>query len=145
MIEKIQWMKKYELGIDEIDLQHEYLFELANSVCLLHDDNTKENIRELLHEFHDYTLIHFKDEEAYMKSINFPELEYHKKLHENIVETLNNVIKESGSIANIKQKMKEVVKTVLIEHIVDDDMKIKLFEEQDLSIIIDDIENEYVM
>jgi len=144
MPEEVQWENKYCLGIKKIDDQHKHLFELANQVFKLEEDNSKVEIRELLVEFSEYMKTHFKDEEEYMKSIDFPELQYHKKLHEDIVQTLSNISKDVTSISELKHKMKDIAKKVLIEHIVDADMKIKNIQNQevDLSIFIDDIGNE---
>lgn len=142
MEEIVPWSAKYSLGIKDIDEQHQHLFELANRVFKLSDDNEKEDIKELLVEFSEYMKTHFKDEEEYMRSIKFPELEYHQKLHENIIDTLSNVVKEVSSISELKIKMKDIAKKVLIEHIVDSDMKIKEYQEEsaNISTYIDDIE-----
>ena len=128
MAQEVLWLNKYLIGVDKIDEQHKHLFFIANKVLELKEDNSKKEIRELLVEFSSYMDTHFKDEEEYMKSIGFPELEYHKKLHQNIVDTLADIIKHVKSIPELKHKMKGVAKKVLVEHIVDADMKIKYYQ-----------------
>ena len=98
MSEEVAWNSKYVLGIETIDKQHKHLFELANRVFQLEDNDKKEDIRELLLEFSNYMSTHFKDEEEYMDSIDFPELEYHKKLHQSIIDTLADIVKNVKSI-----------------------------------------------
>jgi hemerythrin len=144
MYDEVKWSNRYSLHIDEIDEQHQHLFELANRVFRLSEDNDKHDVKELLSEFSDYMKTHFKDEEAYMESIGFPELEYHKKLHQNIIDTLASIVKDVSSVMELKSRMKTVAKQVLVEHIVDADMKIKEYQDQgsDISTYIDDVGNE---
>jgi hemerythrin len=141
--EQIQWSGKYLLGIEKVDAQHEHLFELVNSILSLHDDNSKENVKELLHDLREYMGTHFEDEQTYMRSIDYPDYEGHKKIHEGFVLKLNDVIRESGSIANIKKNIKYIAKVALVEHIIDEDTKIKAFVKRDeVSVVIDDVVNE---
>ena len=71
---------------------------------------------------------HFKDEEEYMSSIKYPQLEEHKKLHQELIDYLASVIKTPAKLEIIKTKMKVVAKRALIDHIMNEDTKIKLFK-----------------
>ncbi len=124
---KIPWSDEYNLGIKGIDFQHKKLFDLVNRLYDLDDSSSKEDLRVILYEFSDYVKTHFSDEEAYMESINYPELEKHKLIHQHIVETLINLINKPATLAVVKTKMRVVAKRVLIEHIIDEDMKIREF------------------
>lgn len=72
-------------GIEQIDKEHEKLFELINqTIRLLHNELLEDKyhqISEVLEELKDYTDTHFANEEAYMAAINDPELEMQKKQH----------------------------------------------------------------
>ena len=126
--EKVHWENAYSVGIKDIDKQHKKLFELVNKLYDLNDNaNIKEEIRDILYAFSDYTKVHFKDEEDYMKSISYPELEKHKEIHERIVESLSNIIHTPATLNIVKSKMRVVAKRVLIEHIVNEDFKIGLY------------------
>jgi hemerythrin len=143
MSDSVVWTSRYSLDINKIDEQHKHLFELANRVFRLPDDNSKSEVRTLLVEFNEYMKTHFRDEEEYMESINFPELEYHKQLHSRIIDHVNGIIKETKSIVEIKQKMKDVTKKYLVEHIIDEDMKMKSHQEHgEINTYLDDIGNE---
>jgi hemerythrin len=127
---KILWDNAYSLGIKQIDHQHKKLFDLVNELYDLEENgNIKEQIRKILYAFHDYTKVHFKDEEDYIASINFPDLENHKIIHKTIIESLSNIIHTPASLSIIKTKMRVVAKRVLIEHIVHEDSKIKTFQD----------------
>ncbi len=129
---KIPWSDEYSIGIKGIDFQHKKLFDLVNRLYDLDETSSKEDMRVILYEFSDYVKVHFKDEEAYMLSVDYPELEQHKKKHENIVETLTQVISKPASLDIIKTKMRVIAKRALIDHIVHEDMKIKKFVSEDI-------------
>ncbi|NOQ66809.1 MAG: hypothetical protein GQ556_06305 [Desulfobacterales bacterium] len=76
----------------------------------------------------DYTRFHFETEEAYMKSINFPDILNHQAFHDKFsveVMEIYNEIKEGKQVLSI------VVMKVLInwlqEHILQEDKKIGLY------------------
>lgn len=77
---------KYHVGIEKIDREHQKLFEIiadANQVIsaeFVHDKY--DEIMRIIGELKDYTREHFRDEEAYMEKISYPELEAQKKAHE---------------------------------------------------------------
>jgi hemerythrin len=126
--EKVHWDNRYKLGINNIDTQHKKLFELVNRLFVLEDSaNVKEALREILYEFSDYMKTHFSDEEEYMSLIDFPELQEHKKLHQEIVDTITQIITTPAKLNIIKSKMKVVAKRALIDHIMNEDTKIKIF------------------
>ena len=72
-------------GIEQIDTEHEKLFELINrTMQLLHNDLLQDKyhqVREVMEELKEYADTHFFNEEAYMAAINDPELERQKKQH----------------------------------------------------------------
>ncbi|EDZ61176.1 protein containing Hemerythrin-like, metal-binding domain [Sulfurimonas gotlandica GD1] len=126
--QKIPWDDRYALGIDMIDTQHKKLFELVNRLYDLEDSkNVKEELRVILYEFNSYMQIHFEDEEAYMSVIDYPLLQEHKKLHEEIIESIKLVVVTPAKLGIIKSKMRVVAKRALIDHIMHEDTKIKLF------------------
>lgn len=142
---RIPWSDEYKIGIKEIDLQHRKLFDLVNKLYELDDANEaniKESLRTILYEFSDYMKVHFKDEEAYMRAINYPDLAGHMKLHASIIEHLTEIIHTPAKLGIIKSKMKIVAKRSLVEHIMHEDTKIKLYamtlpEEQNREEIFD--------
>ncbi|MFA6195613.1 MAG: hemerythrin family protein [Sulfurimonas sp.] len=125
----IPWDDAYSLGIDIIDTQHKKLFEIVNKLYALDEEHsTKEELKIILYEFSDYMRTHFADEEEYMKSIGFLELNEHKHIHETIIKHLSELIKTPAKLGIIKTKMKVLAKHTLIDHIRYEDIKIKLFE-----------------
>ena len=68
--EKVHWEKSYAIGIKQIDDQYKKLFDLVNKLYDLEDN---ANIRED------------------MKSIAYPALEEHTKIHEHIIDSLSQI------------------------------------------------------
>lgn len=121
-----EWKEIYSLHHEIIDAQHQELFHLANKVEALDPKKTtKEDLSILFKKFFSYMREHFKDEEAYMKSIDYPLLDDHKKLHEVIIDNLTNILKHTKGIEAIQAKMKVIAHQWLVEHILENDLKIE--------------------
>lgn len=121
-----EWSEAYSLNNTIIDEQHKQLFKLANQVEALDPKtSTKEQLSVLLKEFFNYMRQHFKDEEAYMQSIEYPHLKQHCQLHEQIIEAMTSILKETKGIEALQAKMKTVSHQWLVEHILQNDLKIE--------------------
>ena len=121
-----EWRESYSLHNELIDAQHQELFRLANCVEALDAKTTsKKTLASLLKEFFAYMREHFKDEEAYMESIDYPHLKEHHILHESIVNAMMAILKETKGIEALQAKMKTVSHKWLVEHILESDLKIE--------------------
>ena len=87
--------EEYYTGIEIIDEEHAELFRIikrANDLIteeLLHDKY--DEIVSVIERLRDYTIQHFSDEEEYMASINYEDLDIQKKTHEMFVDKLNDI------------------------------------------------------
>ncbi len=75
----------------------------------------------------DYVIVHFNEEEAYQAEINYPELEAHKKAHEDFKEGINKYVKifeEEGFNEDRIQEFGGKLMTWLIMHVGNMDQKI---------------------
>ena len=68
---------------------------------------------------------HFSEEEAYMESIDYPLLDQHRKLHQDIIDSIANILKQKKSIEELQQAMKEASHKWLVEHIINNDLKME--------------------
>ncbi len=66
--------------------------------------------------------MHFKDEEEFMKSINYPDLAYHIELHEQLVKSVSAILRDPSRLDIIQMKMRVIAKQALIDHILEEDM-----------------------
>jgi len=124
---KVTWDENYSIGVPKIDDQHKELFALVNRLYAIKDDNFKEEMRDILYKFRKYMIEHFEDEEKYMKGIGFPDLVNHMQMHKNIVDNITEIMQHSSNMKILKVKLQIMAKKVVVGHIKDEDMKIKLY------------------
>lgn len=86
MMKEIKWNDRFNIGIESIDTAHRKLFSIVGKLIALNEDESKQPhaCREGIKYFKNYTVQHFEDEEAYMRSINYPDLAIHKSLHDSL-------------------------------------------------------------
>lgn len=121
-----QWRDSFYIDNDKINAQHKELFRLANFVENLDPrSTTKLEISNLFKDFFTYMEEHFSEEEAYMASIEYPLLKEHQVLHQEIIDSIANLLREKRSIQELQQAMKEASHRWLVEHILQNDLKIE--------------------
>ncbi|MCR2056355.1 bacteriohemerythrin [Campylobacter helveticus] len=129
-----KWDDSFSVHNAKIDKQHKKLFELAAKVEMVSDRAVSKNdVKDLLAEFFNYMKDHFNDEEKYMHLINYPDLEAHRKIHKEIIQTMINLIKDIKSTNDLKEKLYVIAKKWLLEHILYEDMKVEKWRSAGLS------------
>lgn len=84
MEDRLIFDARYLVGIEQVDQEHQKLFELAGKI---YDSLAIDvivpmcEIRAAIAELIDYTKIHFTNEELLMGSTGYPDLEEHSDLH----------------------------------------------------------------
>ena len=82
----MSWKDEYSVKHDKIDSQHKKLIELINALhAAMKSGKAKDELGNILAKLADYTVIHFRDEEAVQAEANYPKLEEHKKIHADLV------------------------------------------------------------
>lgn len=99
------------IGIDELDDEHRYLFELLNKGVEMAQnqylDDRYEDMKNLMWELEDYAEHHFANEEAYMESISDPELILQRSQHMIFREKIRGWSFENINDAKTQQKVLE--------------------------------------
>lgn len=129
----IKWSEKYRIGIDQIDEEHQEIFEEFEKLYVLMRVGAGHSFyNEVLEFLNDYIETHLKHEEDYQLSIDYPDYELHKASHD---EFRNNVIqlKEDHRMKKITNAdlitLNSFLQTWLVKHILVEDMKIAAFLE----------------
>ncbi|AIE73927.1 MULTISPECIES: bacteriohemerythrin [unclassified Synechocystis] len=79
------WSEDLACGYELIDLQHQHLFSLINSLDeSLQKPITREELSLLLADLLEYTGFHFRCEEELMWSLDYPHLFEHRTIHEKL-------------------------------------------------------------
>lgn len=85
------FLKECYIGIDNLDRQHCKLFRTIDKLTLIKDTHDINEIVMLYNSLVRYTYIHFTDEENFMKQINYPYLESHKREHDFFIAQLEKI------------------------------------------------------
>ncbi len=91
----LTWSADYELGVEEIDLQHRYFLSLINRLHHeLQNSGNHEHQVALFSELNAYAKFHFISEENMMLFAGYDQLAEHQRHHYELIDQLN--AKESG-------------------------------------------------
>lgn len=125
------WTPNLAIGVEMIDEQHKEWFKRAEELFEAgRNRRSKEYIGEMLDFLDEYTKKHFADEEKFMESINYPELDAQKKAHSYFIDQLAKLkadYEESGSNILVILNANQLVGDWLINHISKMDKKIGEF------------------
>ena len=126
----LQWKKEFEVGVAEIDEQHQKLVAIANHVYeLMRNDlalDKYDQIVEILQELKEYTVYHFQYEEGLMQKAGYKKRFSHKILHQEFlaqVEAVDLSAVDENQDAYLVQIM-DFIANWLIDHIVGEDKKV---------------------
>ncbi|HHY37308.1 MAG TPA: hemerythrin family protein [Firmicutes bacterium] len=124
----IKWTPDLSVGVKHIDDQHKTWFEKANDLFEAGKARKAHDyIKTMLAFLDEYTQQHFRDEEAYMEKIGFPELEAQKKAHASFVQELAKLKSEydkSGGNILVIINANNMVVNWLTNHIIKMDKRI---------------------
>ena len=105
MDDDISWEKVYKLGVEEIDSQHKFFIGLLQASMEAPDDaDQQEALGYLLQRLLLYAEFHFKTEEGIMSRKQYPVLEQHKQIHEELLAEAERLYAEwtNGSFRKIQ-------------------------------------------
>lgn len=124
-----KWNSTYKIYDDIIDKEHKELFEIASDALDYNNTDIKSHIKITIGKLYKYMQTHFEHEEEFMKTINYPLLKEHIKLHKNIISQMNDFIKTLADmkITDFERKLLEYMDIWLISHILFEDRKIIYF------------------
>ncbi|MCI8417204.1 MAG: hemerythrin family protein [Lachnospiraceae bacterium] len=129
-MEKVVWDEKFKIGVEVVDKAHAKLFRIIGKLQELaldagtHQHTYKEAIKYL----EDYSMKHFSEEEAYMRSIRYSEYAWHKKIHDNfrdktLVSLKRDLVLSDYSTSAV-QRFVSIMNGWLCEHIMKEDQAI---------------------
>ncbi|BDQ33558.1 bacteriohemerythrin [Pseudodesulfovibrio portus] len=85
-MEHPQWTERLSVGLDAIDAQHKQLFAISEALhSALLSGQGKEAVKKAFKDLEAYTTRHFTEEEDFMRSIGYPDIEAHKTQHEQLL------------------------------------------------------------
>lgn len=132
-----EFKEEFRTGIEEIDKEHEKLFDIANRIYeTMMDDfipDKYDYILEIINELKEYAAVHFRNEEAYMVKVGYKKLFSQKIAHNKFAEKIGEY-----DLDYIDENQKEVILDMmefvgdwLVKHILESDKDIGDFVAQE--------------
>jgi len=123
---RITWDDSFSVHNGDIDEQHKQWIAIINDLYDAMDSDegiSRSVIIQALKAVDHYTRFHFEDEEAFMRSVNYPEYEAHKKLHESLLKVVEKYMDDiEHDRVNIDEVM-DVLTKWFPNHILKEDIK----------------------
>jgi hemerythrin len=83
------WSDTYSVRIGVIDVQHKNLVNIINELHqAMVEGHGKQQLGKILSHLIKYTQVHFKTEENFMESHQYPEYIHHKSEHDHLTKTV---------------------------------------------------------
>jgi hemerythrin len=115
---------KYGLHVDSMDNEHRTLIGHMNKLHALYKDGSPAAlVRPALDAFVKYTVKHFADEEAHMRSIGFPAADTHAAIHRDLLARVSGHVKEFEVTGKLTDPFFSFLKMWLAGHICCIDIK----------------------
>lgn len=92
----IKWRESYQTGIKSMDEQHQKLIELINKLYrVIRKEESSDSIKEVLDEMNKYAAKHLKEEEAILRTNDYPDYANHIATHQNYLDKLEKLMAEA--------------------------------------------------
>lgn len=117
-----EWSDKLEFGLPRIDSQHKQLFDLAATFA---GNGDQIRVMKSLVMLSNYAKVHLRDEEEMLASLNYPELETHKRLHAEFKEMLIKLLDNARqlSLDEIAKEVQYLIYGWFYNHIMQADVE----------------------
>lgn len=135
---QIIWNDSYSVHNADMDAQHKEWIAIHNRLdqILLHGSGSDVSVAaaEALQAMQDYAGYHFRQEEKYLKEINYPGLVAHRRLHTDFDDQLYNYGRQlrNGQLI-LNSELMAILKNWLLNHIMQEDQKYCAFASQSQS------------
>ncbi len=126
----MKWNATMNIGIEAIDADHQKLFAMLDEVdALLRRHASIEEVEHALERIVDYTVYHFRREEALLEGNGYPAWQEHKTSHDRFVAQAADILARfrAGQHNAVNQEVVSSVRAWLADHVTKDDMAYKPF------------------
>ena len=127
-----QWdHDEYSVSVDEMDDEHQTLIAIMNQLHSRAEEGAERSeLEELLGELAIFTTRHFRNEELYMRSIGFPGLESHARIHADLLAKFDDHARAFERTGELGAAFFHFLRNWLAAHIRGIDRKYGQFEEE---------------
>ncbi|MDX9698128.1 MAG: bacteriohemerythrin [Rhodocyclaceae bacterium] len=118
------WQDKYSLNMSEIDDQHKMLFDIMNrlwNAIIQRADN--QRLADILEDLERYTVLHFTEEETFMRSIGYTDFDTHIQYHRTFVSFIQKEKKATQEGKEVSLELLHFLRDWLVNHILVEDRR----------------------
>lgn len=98
-----KWDSSLDVKVSKMNDEHKILINCMNRLREKYQQQApRGEVAKALSDLQKYTMEHFRDEEAFMKSINYPVFDSHKRIHDDLLATLQKhktAFEQSGELS----------------------------------------------
>lgn len=129
-MEQIEWDEKFNIGVEVVDKAHAKLFRILKKLLDVSPDTdiNQATYKEGIKYLETYSMTHFMEEEAYMRSIRYSGYAQHKKIHDTFRDktlvSLKKDLETAGYSHASIQRFTLTMNNWLTEHIMKEDQAI---------------------
>ncbi len=129
-MEKVAWDDRFKIGVEIVDRAHAKLFRIVNKLSDISQDASTNQAAyvEGIKYLEAYSMTHFSEEEAYMRSVRYNGYAEHKRIHDNFrnktLISLKRDLELSGYSVPAVQRFVGIMNNWLSEHIMLEDQAI---------------------
>ncbi len=129
-MEKVVWDDRFKIGVEMVDRAHAKLFRIVSKLLDISQDASTNQAAyiEGIKYLEAYSMTHFSEEEAYMRSIRYKGYAEHKRIHDNFrnktLISLKKDLEASGYSMTAVQRFVGTMNRWLSEHIMLEDQAI---------------------
>lgn len=121
-METVSWTDALSTGVDEIDAEHRYYFEILHRFNKARADGfDPRRVRTLLHDLIAYIETHFRHEEAIMREAGYPAFERHIAGHRKAAGAIQDLFARDPDDAEVHEFLNNFLSRWLINHIQSED------------------------
>lgn len=132
---QIEWSDSMSVQNAVIDGQHKEWITIYNRLDQILSQGVGSDLAnaasEALKAMQEYASYHFRQEEQYLKEINYPGLVAHRRLHTDFDDQLYNYSRQlrNGQLV-LNSELLSILKNWLLNHIMQEDQKYRAFASQ---------------
>ncbi len=122
---KLNWDKHLDVGIEKFNIQHRRLFALLGKIySSMENKQDRKTLALIINELIDYSKIHLTEEETCLLLYDYPDYEEHRKQHKIFIEKIEQFVADFKSEKPlIHCDMAVFLKSWIVNHINNVDKK----------------------
>ena len=113
----LQWSSKFALNIEEMDHEHQQIVDGINILIKAVNEKRESEVAKGIEALFKIAVMHFANEEAFLKRIDYPDYTSHKRIHEALLAQLREYKAIFGTPEFDNRKFIRFVQNWLLSHI----------------------------